>query len=65
MVADRREPQRQRRGELDVTAAHHAGIEGAGEQHENSRAGGELDAIPGQGDSATDSPIDRRKQRDR
>src|SRR4051812_25991545 len=44
-----REPERKRRGELDVTAAHHAGIKSAGENQEDDSTSRELDrhARPG------------------
>src|SRR6478672_10824166 len=38
-----REPQSQRRGELDVTAAHHPRVKGSSEQDEDHCAGGKLD----------------------
>src|SRR5215212_4015714 len=44
---ERREPQRESGGELDVAAAHHAGIESAGEQNEHQRTRGELHADVG------------------
>src|SRR4029453_6837253 len=38
-----REPQRKRRGELDVAAAHHPGVERSSQQHENDSACGQRD----------------------
>ena len=52
--AGRRKPQGESRGELDVAAAHHAGVEGAGEKDEDDCAAANCTAMPGQGASATE-----------
>src|SRR5438477_5364337 len=44
--ASGRKPERQRRRELDVAAAHHPGVKGAGKHHEDDCARGELDCHP-------------------
>src|SRR3954447_10898062 len=43
----RREPQRQRGGELDIAAPHHPGVESAGKKAEDEAGGGKLDRDTG------------------
>src|SRR5947209_17376280 len=58
----RREPQRQRRGELDVTAAHHPRVERTGEQREYGRSGRELHRDSRPRRERDRCPVYRRKQ---
>src|SRR5438270_1930783 len=54
-----RKPKRKRRGELDVAAAHHPGVKGAGEQHEYDSACRELDRHARPRRQRDRQPIDR------
>src|SRR4051794_17462841 len=59
---DRRKPQRQRGGQLDVAAAHQAGIKCAGEDREHGDSGRQLDRDTRPRRQCDRRPIDRREQ---
>src|SRR5947209_927961 len=59
-----REPQGERRGELDVAATHHPGIKCAGEQHEYDSSGRQLDRHAGPGIEGDRQPVEGRAGRD-
>src|SRR6476646_4115355 len=62
---DGREPQRESSRELDVAAAHHAGIECSGENREDGNRGSQLDCNSGPRRQGDRRPIDGCEQRHR